>query len=187
MKDIFRGTLVRLAMDTPEVMAKGFARWAQDSEYHRLADSDPAKLWSEKSIREWIEKQMDQNPVRSYRFSIRTLAEDKFIGEVSLNPIWEHGDGWVGIVIGEREYWNKGYGTDAMRLIVQFGFVELNLHRITLGVHSYNPRARRVYEKIGFVYEGQMRGETLREGIRHDGVYMGILRREWQALQGDAK
>ena len=60
MKDIFRGKLVRLAMDTPEVMAKGFARWAQDSEYHRLADSDPAKLWSEKSIREWIEKQMDQ-------------------------------------------------------------------------------------------------------------------------------
>ena len=74
-----------------------------------------------------------------------------------------------------------------MRLIVQFGFDELGLHRLTLGVHSYNPRARRVYEKIGFVYEGQIRDETLREGRRYGGDYMGILRSEWQALQGVAE
>ena len=75
MKDIYRGRLVRLAAESPEALARGFARWDRDSEYHRLADGDPAQLWSEKKHREWIEKKMEQDPVQNYHFSIRTLAE----------------------------------------------------------------------------------------------------------------
>jgi RimJ/RimL family protein N-acetyltransferase len=186
MKDIFRGMLVRLAAESPEALARGFARWDRDSEYHRLADGDPAQLWSEKKHREWIEKEMDEDPIRRYHFSIRTLEEDKLIGVVGIRPIWEHAEGWVGIGIGDRDYWSQGCGTDAMRLILQFGFDELGLHRISLAMHSYNARARRVYEKMGFTYEGLMRGDTLREGRRTDGIYMGILRREWLALEGGA-
>jgi RimJ/RimL family protein N-acetyltransferase len=186
MKDLYQGKLVRLAMEPPEVLTKAFARWEQNSEYHRLADSDPAQLWSEKKHKEWIEKQMEQDPVQSYRFSIRTLAEDKFIGDVAIRPNWAHADGMIGIAIGERDYWGKGYGTDATRLIVQYGFIELNLQRVTLGVHAYNSRAVRAYEKAGFQIEGVIRGETLREGRRTDGLYMGILRQEWLALQAGA-
>jgi RimJ/RimL family protein N-acetyltransferase len=186
MKDIFRGNLVRLATETPEVFGKAVARWERDSEYHRLADNDPAKLWSEKKQTEWIEKRAERDPAEYVAFSIRTLAEDRFIGEVmiSVNPI--HGNGWVGIAIGERDFWSKGYGTDAMELITQYGFLELNLHRLSLGVHAYNHRAVRCYEKVGYRIEGTVRGDTYREGRRTDGLFMGILRREWLAMQGAA-
>jgi RimJ/RimL family protein N-acetyltransferase len=186
MKDIYRGELVRLATESPEAFSKAFARWDRDSEYIRLADSDPNKLWSERKHKEWIEKQMEQNPVQSYRFSIRTLAEDRLIGEVAIRPNWIHADAMFGIVIGERDYWGKGYGTDATRLIVQYGFIELNLHHIMLGVLAYNPRAIRAYEKAGFRMEGAVRGEALREGRRIDCLYMGILREEWLAQQAGA-
>jgi RimJ/RimL family protein N-acetyltransferase len=90
------------------------------------------------------------------------------------------------ISIGERDFWGRGFGTDTMDLLLQYGFLELSLYRITLGVHGYNTRAQRVYEKVGFKTEGMIRGEILREGRRADGFYMGILRREWLALRGGA-
>lgn len=188
MKDIYRGRLVRLGAESPEVLAKAHVRWQRDSEVHRLADSDPAQLWSEKIIKEWNEKQMEGDPMRAFRFSILNLADGKLIGFVGLVPDWAHADAMLGILIGERAYWNRGYGTDAMELALQFGFLELNLYRITLGVYAYNPRALRVYEKVGFKHEGLVRGETLREGQRTDCNYMGILRREWlaQASRGVA-
>ena len=71
-----------------------------------------------------------------------------------------------------------------MRLIVQYGFCELNLRRITLGLHSYNERALKSYLKVGFQMEGRIRQEGLRDGARYDGLYMGLLREEWDALQG---
>jgi RimJ/RimL family protein N-acetyltransferase len=186
MKDIYRGELVRLAIESPEVLAKAFARWSRDTEYHRLADSDPSQLWSENKLKEWIEKDFEKDSMESVRFSIRTLSGDQFIGEMSLWFNWQHGDAWIGIVIGEREFWGKGYGTDAMRLIVQYGFLEANLRRVSLALHSYNPRALKSYEKVGFKMEGTVRGETLREGRRTDTYFMGILREEWMALYGGA-
>jgi RimJ/RimL family protein N-acetyltransferase len=186
MKDLYRGTLVRLATESPEEYAKAFTRWGRDTEYHRLADSDPAHLWSEKKHKEWMEKDSERDSTEFVRFSIRTLAEDKFIGEVTLWFNWQNGDAWVGIVIGERDYWGQGYGTDAMRLIVQYGFLETNLRRVSLALHSYNARALKSYEKVGFQLEGTVRGETFREGRHTDTYVMGILREEWLALYGGA-
>jgi RimJ/RimL family protein N-acetyltransferase len=184
MKDIYRGTLVRLGSESPEVMAKAFAKWDRDTEQHRLADSDPAQLWSEKKIKEGIEKRAEDNS-KSFQFSVRTLEDDKLIGGVGLwISSWTHSEIWLGISIGERNYWGKGYGTDAMRLIVQYGFVELNLRRISLGLHAYNERALKSYQKVGFQLEGRTRGEGLRDGVRFDSLWMGILREEWFALQG---
>ena len=184
MKDIFRSELVRLTVESPETFAKAQVRWYRDSELLRLADADPAYMWSEKNRKEWIEKQ-DGQDANNFRFAIRTLSDDTLIGEVSIHPQWVHADAWVGIGLGERKTWGHGYGTDAMRLIVQYGFIELNLHRISLGLHSYNDRALKSYEKVGFKVEGTMRQDTLREGRRTHGIYMGILRDEWLALQGD--
>jgi RimJ/RimL family protein N-acetyltransferase len=184
MKDIFRGSLVRLAMESPEVISRAVSRWDRDSEYYRLANSGPAQLWSEKKLKQWSEQNLEADPLKRIFFSIRTLQEDKLIGDVSINPIWSHADGWVGIAIGEREYWSRGYGTDAMQLIVQYGFLELNLHRISLALNSYNPRAQRAYAKAGFQVEGIMRGDTYREGQRTDGVFMGILRQDWLSQRG---
>ncbi|MBI5354656.1 MAG: GNAT family N-acetyltransferase [Chloroflexi bacterium] len=182
MKDLYRGSLVRLAFEPPEIMAKSFAKWDRDSEFRRLADSDPAQLWSEKKLKEFIERDSEKNSTQNFPFSIRTLADDTYIGFVSLRvPAWSHGDAWIGIMVGERDYWGKGYGTDAMRLIVQYGFLELNLRRISLGLHAYNERALKSYEKVGFKLEGRVRGDGLRDGVRYDSLWMGILREEWGA------
>lgn len=184
MKDIYRGSLVRLSTDSPELMAKEFAKWDRDTEQHRLADSDPAQLWSEKKIKESIEKRAENND-RGFRFSIHTLADDKLIGIVGLwINSWTHSDAWLGISIGERDYWGRGYGTDAMRLAVQYGFIELNLRRISLGLHSYNERALKSYLKVGFQLEGRIREDGLRDGVRFDSLWMGILREDWLAAQG---
>lgn len=104
MKDIYRGTLVRLSDDSPELLAKAFARWDRDTEQHRLADSDPAQLWSEKKIKEFQEKRAETNS-KSFRFSIHTLDEDKLIGGVGLwISSWTHAETWLDISIGERDY-----------------------------------------------------------------------------------
>jgi len=184
MKDIFRGELVRLAVESPETMAKSLSRWNRDSEFLRLAESDPAQMWSERKYKEWMEQRMEKDGDDNFRFSIRTLGDDQLIGDVSIHPQWVNADAWVGIALGERETWGKGYGADAMRLILQYGFIELNLRRISLALHSYNERALKSYEKAGFKMEGAIRHDTLREGRRTDGVFMGILREEWLALQG---
>ena len=183
MRDIYRGKLVRLGMESPEDWAKAVACWERDTEYHRLSDSDPARPWSEKKHKEWIEKRMSTEREDFFPFSIRTLAEDRLIGEITIWVNWVESNGWVGIIIGERDCWGKGYGTDAMHLLLAYAFTELNLFRVTLGVFAYNPRAIRSYEKAGFKPEGVMRGEVFREGRRDDGIYMGILRDEWLATQ----
>ncbi len=87
--------------------------------------------------------------------------------------------------LATAQSWGKGYGTDAMRVILRYGFTELNLKRITLGVFGYNARAIRSYEKAGFTVEGRMRKALYRDGSRADIVFMGILRDEWQALNGE--
>jgi RimJ/RimL family protein N-acetyltransferase len=183
MKDLYRGSLVRLSDESPEVLAKAFTKWNQDSEQHRLADDDPAQLWSEKAIKENMEKRAERTS-QAFRFSIRTLADETLIGGVSLwVASWTHADAWMGISIGERDYWGRGYGTEAVRLILQYGFVELNLRRISLGLHEYNKRALKSYEKAGFTLEGRMRGEGWRDGVHYDSLWMGILREEWFAMQ----
>jgi RimJ/RimL family protein N-acetyltransferase len=87
--------------------------------------------------------------------------------------------------VGEREYWGRGYGTEAMRLVLQFAFQELNLHRVSLGVFAYNERAIRSYEKAGFRIEGRLRQGIHRVNQRWDEVVMGILRSEWETAQKD--
>ena len=189
MKDLFRGDLVRLTMEEPDVRAKAEVRWQRDSEFHRLADSDPAQLHSERASRDWFDKQVEKGftPER-YGFNVRTLAEDKFIGFLGLWVDVIHSEAWVGIGIGEREFWSKGYGTDMMKLCLQYVFGELGLERLSLGVHEYNPRALRSYEKCGFRLEGRTRQDMLREGKRWDSLWMGILREEWLQMQnGDAR
>jgi RimJ/RimL family protein N-acetyltransferase len=182
MKDLFRGKLVRLTAEEPETQAKYEARWRRDTEFHRLADADPANVMSEKKIKEWLEKRSEEVKPERYPFAIRALEGDKLIGFMGLWLDLVHSEAWVGIGIGEREYWGKGYGTDAMRLILQYAFMELNLQRVSLGLHAYNERALKSYEKVGFRLEGRTRSDQLREGMRTDTLWMGILRDEWLGL-----
>ena len=176
--DLLHGELVRLTAEEPETIARLVSQWSADSEYSRLLDWDPARRFSVKSTQKWIEKAYESE--KEHFFTIRALEDDRIIGEIGLDGIrWTHRDCFVGIGLGDREYWGRGYGTDAMKIILCYAFTELNLHRVTLDVFEYNPRAISSYEKAGFVLEGRQRGMMLREGRRWDVIYMGILKEEW--------
>ena len=180
-RDLFTGELVHLTAQNPDTDAEAIARWEHDSEFERLLSIDPivplgAKLW-----RERLEKLPEE---RFVHFAIRTLADDKLIGFISLFGLTnQHNDCWVGIGIGERDYWGKGYGTDAMRIILRYAFQEWNRHRVSLNLLGTNERARRSYEKAGFVLEGRTRETDYRMHLRADLIYMGVLRHEWEAAE----
>lgn len=183
--DIFRGELVRLTAEDPKVMAEHYSRWSVDSEFLRLMDSDPARPFSIKATQEWIEKELAKARPDNFYFMIRFLKDDRLLGDVGLDGVrWNHGDTFLGIGLDNREDWGKGYGSDALRIILRYAFNELNLFRVTLNVFEYNPRAIHAYEKAGFVHEGRMRRSINREGRRWDVLYMGITRDEWAKLHG---
>ena len=185
MKDIYRGELVRLSAMNAEEISKAFARWGRDSEFRRLLDSGVSQLASAKGAQKWLEKELEEQSVNQHWFSIRKLDDDKLLGDIDLYVYnWPGRDAFVGLGIGEREFWGKGYGTDVMRIILRYGFTEVNLKRVTLTVFEYNPRAIRSYEKAGFRHEGRMRQVLNKEGRRWDILVMGILREEWMEQNG---
>lgn len=83
-------------------------------------------------------------------------------------------------MIGEKDYWDQGYGTEAMQLILHHGFNTLNLNSITLRVYENNPRAIRSYEKTGFVLDGRIRQSQFADGKYLDTLFMSVLREEWK-------
>jgi len=187
MNDIFTNKLVRLSAVDPEEMSKAFSRWNRDSEFTRLLNMSVQPLRSPKAIQKWMDEEMGEPSPMEFLFTIRTLDENKLVGGLSLDVIdWSMRDSFVGIFIGEREHWGKGYGTDAMRTLLRYAFTELNLWRVSLGVFQYNPRAIRSYEKVGFCHEGWTRQYLKHEGKRWDILYMGILREEWLGLDSTA-
>jgi RimJ/RimL family protein N-acetyltransferase len=175
MPDLFNGHLVRLSAPQPEDYAV-FARWSHNPDYLRLLDADPAKPHSAKSFEEWEKEVTGPN---TYRFRIRLHEDDSLIGFVALDVNWANQNGFLAIGIGEPTAWGKGYGTEAMTLLLNYAFNELSLHRVGLNVISTNERAIALYEKLGFVREGSQREWGIRDGRRFDLVYYGILRPEW--------
>ena len=93
----------------------------------------------------------------------------------------------IGIMIGEKYYWNKGYGTEAMQTMLRHGFETLNLHRIWLQVYVTNPRGIRAYEKAGFRHEGVFREGHYQGGRYLDVKLMSILRQEWDQISSTTK
>jgi len=178
MDAALEGSLVTLRVMDPERDSEFYNAWMKDSLFARMLDSDPIIFWPKKMMKDWLEKHMDGSIV----MMMYLKGEDtKPIGFIALDGInWVAGDAWVAIGIGDREDWGKGYGTDAMRLMLRYAFCQLNLHRVSLSVFEYNPRAIRSYEKAGFVREGAAPQFVERDGKRYDLVYMGVLRSEWK-------
>jgi RimJ/RimL family protein N-acetyltransferase len=122
------------------------------------------------------------NPMseKSYSFAIETLEEEMYIGGLGINSVdWKNSVAVVGIFLG-KDYFNLGYGTDAMKIIIKFIFEQMNINKIKLFVYSFNKRAIRTYEKTGFRVEGVLRQEIFRNGEYHDEIIMGLLREDWK-------
>jgi len=157
-----------------------FVKWLNDPEVRRyLAMYMPLSQAEEEK---WFERQLeDQN---SKVFAIET-EEGVHIGNVGLHNIdWKNRKAILGIFIGEKEYWGQGYGSDAIRALLGFAFREMSLHRVYLSVYDYNERAIRCYEKCGFRHEGRLRKAHFSDGRYHDELMVGILREEFEELNG---
>ena len=116
-------------------------------------------------------------------FAIVDKKSGRHVGNVKLGPIhWLHRSAILGILIGEKEFWGKGIGLEATRLVVEYGFNRLNLHRIELGVFAEHKAAVRCYEKAGFKIEGHMRQDLFHDGEYKDRIWMGLLRSEYKPL-----
>ena len=116
-------------------------------------------------------------------FVIESLEEPRYIGAISFNVIdWQSRHASIGIVIGDKSLWGKGYGTDAMRIMMRLAFDKMNLHRLYLDVHDYNSRAIASYEKCGFKREAVLREHHFRRGKYCDTIVMGILESDYRAL-----
>ena len=90
----------------------------------------------------------------------------------------------LGIMIGDKDFWSNGYGTDVIYTLLRFGFHEMNLNRVWLHVFAFNERAVACYKKCGFVVEGTLRQNAYQDGHYIDTITMGILRSEFDALHG---
>lgn len=125
---------------------------------------------------------MRKRPLEERPLVIEIPAEDGWepIGNCSLFSInWRIRTAEFGIVIGAKQHWNKGFGTEALQVIIKHGFETLNLNRIALRVYENNPRAIRSYEKAGLVHEGRLRQGHFQDGKYVDVLLMSILRSEW--------
>lgn len=175
--NILKGELVRLTVLMKDDLPT-FSRWYEDAGFSRLLDAVPAAPKSREQWGKWLEE--TENNANTYVFGIRLIQGDELIGYAELDGIlWNHRNCWIGIGIGERENWGKGFGLEAMNIILKFAFHELNLHRIQLSVFSYNHRAISLYEELGFTKEGVFREHLERDGKRYDMYLYGLLRREW--------
>jgi len=153
-----------------------------DAEGRRLTGSQGDDEPDEARIRAWYDTRGDQDD--RLDLAVVERATGNVVGEVVLNE-WdadnESCNFRISLVSGA---FGRGLGTDATRLIVGHGFEELGLHRISLEVYAFNPRARRVYEKVGFVPEGVLRDALLWDGEWVDATVMSVLGPEWSRHRG---
>jgi RimJ/RimL family protein N-acetyltransferase len=152
-------------------------RWANDldvTKYLTIADKNN----TEETTRAYLEKMLhDQN---ACYFGIYT-KKGKLIGGTDLkdiDPVNRTAN--IGIMIGDKVEWNKGYGTEAIQLLIDYGFSVLNLNNIMLVAYEYNDRAQRCYEKAGFRVIGRRRKARYYAGRYYDEVFMDILASEFK-------
>jgi len=176
---LIRGTKVYLRPAEREDVPL-FVRWFADAETARgLMLRAPFSMAMEE---QWFADMVGRQGKTDYHFVIYRLANDRPIGTAGLHDLdFLNGCAEFGISIGEKGEWNRGYGTDALYAICDFGFGELRLERIQLQVYASNPRAQRSYAKAGFVLEGTMRRRHFSEGRYEDVLIMSLLRDEWAA------
>jgi RimJ/RimL family protein N-acetyltransferase len=159
-----------------------FVRWLGDAEVTRhLAVRSP---FSQAMEEKWFDRAVEKQGEGQYHFVICLIDGDRPIGAADLREInLEDGHAAFGIVIGEKAEWNRGYGTEALHAICDFGFGQLRLERIELDVYALNRRAQRSYEKAGFRLEGTLRHAHFADGEFQDVLRMAQLRDEWLALE----
>jgi RimJ/RimL family protein N-acetyltransferase len=159
-----------------------FVRWLNDPEVTQYLGGD---MWpqSPEAEERWFNETVEkEKKILSIEATVPTGDAGVLIGNCGLGHLSQRDhNAELGIMIGDKEYWNKGYGTDAIKTLLRYAFDEMNHHRVYLSVDSDNARAIRCYEKCGFQVEGRLRQHVFGHGVWRDQMIMGILREEFRS------
>ncbi len=175
-KPILNGSTIRLR---PIVLgdAPGMFASMEDGESMRLTGTQ--STFTLEQVEQHCARLLDADDRCDYAITLRSSGA--YLGEVVLNQIdWVNRTAGFRICLAGAAHFGKGYGSEATQLLLAHGFQTLQLHRIELEVYDFNPRAIHVYEKAGFVREGERREVLLCEGEYHDAITMSMLAREHQ-------
>jgi len=156
-------------------------KWINDPEIRRTLPFDyPVSLAKTEA---WFAKALMDPTKRN--FSIVERASGRVIGMAGLIEIeHKHQRAEFYVTIGEKEFWGRGIADEVIAILLHYGFTELNLHKVHLKTLSNNDRARRVYERNGFVQEGLLRAHFFHSGRFLDRYQYGILKSEWLKIKG---
>lgn len=157
-----------------------FLRWINDLRTSRfLAVRSPVSTPMEERF---FDQMLEAQGKTAWFFVICRLEDDRPVGAIDLRPMdLTAGSSGLGVMIGDPDDTGRGYGSDGIASLVDFGFGQLRLERIWLDVFDFNERARRVYERLGFVHEGTLRHALFRDGRYVDVHRMAVLRDEWRS------
>ena len=157
--------------------AETMCAWINDQKTAMLVGDEGHSTITAENIKKELQQMQER---RAHMYAIHDLESEKLIGRTLLMGVDAvNRTAMLGIIMGEKSYWGKGYGTEAVRLMLDFGFNGLNLHNINLGTYSFNVRAIRCYEKIGFKLIGRRREARIIGNQKFDIIYMDILSSEF--------
>ncbi len=160
-----------------------FVAWMNDPEVRQgLNLIYPLSMAQEER---WFEQMLQRHPAEQVLgIEVEIGGVWTLIGTCGLHNVdWVNRQAELGISIGDKAFWNRGYGRHAVRLLLRHAFNTLNLNRVYLRVYETNPRAIRAYEHAGFILEGRLRQARFQNGRYVDELIMSVLRSEWQDVE----
>lgn len=176
MNEFIRGSKLFLRPVTADDASNEYLSWLNDPEINeKLATGNfPSTL---DSLRSYLSNAAASSDI--IMLAICDTATGVHIGNIKLDRFdWVSRTCELGIMIGDRSFWGKGYGEETCRLVLNYCFVTLNLRKVLLAVYENNPGAIKLYEKLGFVHEGRFRKHIYVRGTYLDKLFMGIFKEE---------
>jgi len=174
-----KGSLITLRSITLSDCTDLYVSWLNDEAINVYLETR-FEVHTVESIRSFVEGILKSDS--SYMFAMIANDTNKHIGNIKLGPIHPHylyAD--VGYLIGDKNYWGKGIATEAIKLVVDFAFNELNLRRVQAGVFEHNIASEKALTKAGFSLEGRMRKQLSvdpQQAKWQDHLYYGILKED---------
>lgn len=182
-QQLFKGQSIYLGPIDFEKDPEVESRWTRSTAYHRALGPKPAYPESPAAIKkryEKLEKDAEENR-NDFYMAIRANEDQRLLGFLRIFWIeWAHGNGNLRMAVGDEADRGKGFGSEALRLGLNYAFEELNLFRLSIVVPGDNLQAIHFFKKFGFVEEVRRRQALHRDGQFYDVVHLGLLRNEWR-------
>ncbi len=185
ISSVFEGKNIRLAALDLDQDDETISRWTHDAEYLHLTGEEPARPVSPAQVRKGLQPETGAEN-NQFTFTIRATSDDRLIGIARLYWIdWPNGNAWVSIGIGDPQERGGPLAGEALDLILQYAFIELNLYRVTTREAEYHLTGQVLAEKAGFIREVTNRKAIQRAGVRWDTYIYGLLATDWKRVESD--